>query len=138
MNITPEIKLYRAMINKAIEDSLLEPLSGLPDYTTDDTGSVEWRRIRDKRRTLNEREYWRQNARHGLMDPYMDILYAMCYHESIDGLRDQLAWIWEEIDADPSKSKMFISKFNCKAGHHKAGGIKKGQRKKVKDEAQSS
>ena len=81
-----------------------------------------------------EREYWRQNARHSPVDPYMDILYAMCYHESIDGLREQLAWIWEEIDADPSKSKMFIGKFNCKAGHHKSGGIKLGQRKKVKDE----
>lgn len=73
-----------------------------------------------------------QYARHDLMHPYMERLYMLCYNHSIQGLRDQLAWIWEEIDQDPSKSKMFLGKFNCKAGHHKAGGIKAGQKKKGK------
>ena len=137
MRVTPEIRIYRAMINGAIEDSLLQPIFSwsFPEYTTTNVKSAEYRSVRDKRRLLREKQYWQASARHDLMELYMERLYMICYGAPIDGLRKQLTWMWEEIDKDPSKSNEFLRKFNKKAGHARGGGMKRGQKKRKKEMA---
>lgn len=129
--ITGEIRLYQAMLGKMIEDSLKPPREPLPDYPVD-TECQEWIRVRDKRKRMNEEEYWRNQARRDLMHEYAAFLYYVCYNDRIDGLREQLSWMWDDIDKNPKKSKYYLKKFNARAGNVKQGGLKKGQKKRSK------
>ena len=108
---TPEILLYRRMLYDMVLDSLREPIGALPDYETDDTKSNEWVRVRDKRRRMNRKEHDRLEARRELSSAWADGLHNLCYGGSIDTLLRDLKRAWAEIDADPSKAKLFIKKF---------------------------
>ena len=133
MIVTPEIKLYRAMIDGVIKDSLGAPIGDLPDYPEGgDTDSPEYRTIKRRRRSMMEEESWRIQAKHDAMSLWMDRLYPICYDMPVNGLRSQLAWMWVEIEQDPSMSKFFISQVNPRAGHEKRGGMKTGTKKRAK------
>ena len=133
MIVTPEIRLYRAMLDGVIKDSLGAPMGELPDYPEEgDITSTEYKKIKSKRRDMREEERWRVQAKHDAMSLWADRLYRICYDAPIDGLRSQLAWMWVEIDQNPSMSKFFISEINPKAGHKKSGGMRNGMKKRVK------
>ena len=120
--VTPEIDLYRAMFDGIIKDSLAPPMGTLPDYTTRDTKCNEYIRTREKRKRMNNQEYWRSKSRDDIMSLYGEKLYYLCYKASIDSLRRKMRGMWDEVDRDPDMSKVFIKRFNNKAGNEKAGG----------------
>ena len=111
--VTAEQKLRRAEVDNMIMDSLKRPLdqADLPDYPTGPPKSKEYIKIRTERHRLNTEEYWRNDAQHKLMEPYMEDLYLYAYGEKIDRVRSLLRIAWQKIDADPDKADEYYSAY---------------------------
>ena len=116
MKITPEIGLYRGMIERAVIDSLAPPPKALPEYPPGQTSGTEYNRIRDERKSIRSDERERNDAKECLFGYYLAGLYKLCYGVPIDSLKDRLVGIWEKIEQDPSLSKKYISQFNKNTG----------------------
>ena len=112
MPITPEVKLYRGVVDRAIIDSLAPPPKELPDYPVSDKASLEYTRVRDQRKTMNAQQYYRNDAKHYLLGEKAAAIHKLCYGVPIDSLKDRLVDIWEIIEQDPSASKRFIKQFS--------------------------
>lgn len=101
--MTPEDRLFAAVIDNAIDASLRMPMGELPEYDCQ-IGTKEWITIRDKRRKIREDEENRLEGKEAVMSEYLALLYKMVYHTSIDPLRKLLQYCWGTIEAIPEQS----------------------------------
>ena len=116
VKITPEIKLYQAMLDGIIKDSLAAPIGELPEYPAGSSTSPEYYAVRAKRKDMNNAEYWRNQSKEDIRGEWCNNLHKICYGVPIFSLRRRLEWMWEKIEHKPSLSKKFIRQFNNKAG----------------------
>ena len=113
--MTPEQNLWCSVVDRAVEDSLDDPLGVLPEYDCAPR-SKPWHSIRDKRRKMNVREWNRINARCCLMSSHMAGVYYHAHGRSIEPLRGLLKVIWEKIDENPKLAEHYRKAFNNNLG----------------------
>ena len=98
--MTPEQNLWCAVVDRAVEDSLADPIGAMPDYDHE-RGSKPWKAISEKRRAMSLREYNRLDAKDCLMGSHMESVYMRAHGRSIKPLRAILRVIWDKIEHDP-------------------------------------
>ena len=112
--MTPEDRLFAAIIDNAVDASLLAPLGELPDYDCA-VGCKRWIQIRDKRRRMREQEENRIDGKETVNSEYMAILYKMVYHTSIKPLRLLLEDCWDKVESMPEQSLEYRKIFDEKS-----------------------
>ena len=116
--VNNEIILWRAMIDRAIQDSLRKPLreKDLTPYPAGlSTDMTQYQTIRQSRTVARDNEKNRVEAQEDILgDTEFEWVYSECYDEDISGLREQLNIAWEDIKSSPDKSKYYMKQFNTK------------------------
>ena len=114
--MTPEQNLWAAVVDRAVEDSLDDPIGRLPEYTSKEQDD-EWKRVRDKRCNMHTREWTRVDAKQCLMGEHMSGVYYRAHGRSIEPLRRLLVTMWRSIEKRPSLAVTYRKIYNNNLGN---------------------
>ena len=112
--MTPEDRLFAAIIDNAVDASLLAPPGELPDYDCV-VGCKRWVQIRDKRRRMREQEENRIDGKDTVNSEYVALLYNVVHHVNMEPLIVLIRDCWKKIEIDPSLSLYYRKIFNKKS-----------------------